>query len=208
MVMTKGKRRRRPTTQEVVKEQQCVICSLYFQVELLPEHKRLTHKGEIVDDPNPALTTNEKKLSPGAKMRRGGAEGVPFKIPWSREWLEYGYQCQNDQCRHRVKESRRDVPFHQLPLEMTGLCARCGSAMGKMYPAVQLDPPITTSVGPHGLRYDLVAGETVTVPSIVADELRKSMKETRDPHIPRQPGDPIGFYKLASGGLLGGLEQD
>ena len=184
---------------------QCLFCGLFFQEVLLLPHQQAVHAALLKEAESrkaPQLTAEQRKLSPGSIVRTDGPEGVPVKVPWSREWLERGWECDDSRCKDPAKPGWRVIP----EAGRTPVCGVCGGPMHPMFGMVDWDAPgdCAESVMLNGVRYDLVPGATNRVPSIIRDIARQSITATRQ-------GDrqiPAGVRRLATAGLLPPLEEE
>lgn len=202
---TKAKERRKTSRhpEPNVAEEQCLYCSLYFQN--VSAHQRLVHKGEIPDDKPPAVS---EKSVPGTIVHpltvAGQPPAPPYKVPWTRKWVEEGYECR--QC----------PPGISRYLGPVAVCERChGGPVTPMFPKVEYEPPRDMTVTFNGVPYRLQGGEVNIVPSIIRDIARESVQGdrmfTKEGYIiPKQASDGVlaGTKKLEMVGFMPAVEED
>ena len=212
MQLVKGRqtaalRRQRAAVADPPAEVQCEYCSLYFQAAVLPVHQGKVHKGEIPVEV--ALPAGAASLSPGSILRIGvgpDQRGIPSKVPWTRQWVEQGWECLNPDCKDPAKPGWRKIPKgDEIPS-----CSVCHQPMRKMFDMVDWDVPdqCPSYVNYGGVEYRLAPGQVNRIPSIIRDIARQSMDATKHMAEPKQDGDPVGWARLGTVGLMPSLEEE
>jgi len=206
-----GRPRRVERPEPAVKEEQCLYCSLYFQN--VSAHQRLVHKGEI---PVEADTPIPSRLGPGEIFHPIGVPGQPppppRKTPWTKRWIEFGYECGDTGCRHREIYDGPITDPKELPSHLDHVCPKCRTVIARMFGMVEYEPPRSERVIWQGVEYALRGGEVNIVPSIIRDTLRQAFQEERDRLRIRQDSDRAAQLDsvrvLPMTGLLPPLEQE
>ena len=194
-----GRKTRAERPEPQVHEDQCLYCSLYFQD--VAAHQRLVHKGDKPSDPIPE---GIEGFGPGTIVRPPSAPGrdpqPPYKVPWTNEWVDKGYEC------------RACPPGMSRYMGPREKCDRCGMGpVTKMFEKVEFEPPRDMDVGFGQARYHLVANQVNLVPSIIRDVARQSLQAEREPLKPKQDSDfgkLTGVRRLETVGFLPSLEED
>lgn len=154
-------------------EIQCEYCSLYFSSAVLIKHQMRVHKGELLSEELLPKTTNSS-LSPGAIVRSGG---IPMKVPWTKRWIEEGWECENSGCKDPAKSGWRATSPDGTSLS----CGVCGQPLKKMFQMIDWDAPENAphAVTYQGVRYDIQIGDMNHIPDVIAAIARESIRAGR-----------------------------
>jgi len=171
---------------EPVTEKQCLYCGLRFDSDILAEHQRLMHKGDMPTE-IAELPKGSDKLAAGAILRAGASatsDGIPLKTPHSKRLLEHGWECDDPGDRVMEEGGWRYIP--DPGAEMPPKCQRCG---GPMHKISRLDWVYIPDNAPHnvtyqGQRYDLAVGEQNYLPDVITSLLFESIAATKAAIVP------------------------
>ncbi len=184
-------------------EIQCVYCGVRFEAQLLDRHQVAMHKGMALQN-EPTLPAGAESLAPGSVVRT--SDMSTMKVPWTRKWIEQGYECTNHDHHYPERGGWRKLPVNdEVPT-----CSICGEPMRKMFQMMEWDAPDNSPVSAsfQGVKYQIQQGATNVLPDVIVSILRESIESRKTYHLRKQPSDPMIGTKLNSVGFLPSLESE